>query len=182
MLPWISEVIYYQQKESHIQSSRWLQLATLGLDNYPRVRTVVFRGWSDTSEMKILSDKRSQKYFELESNNKVEICWLFQESKCQFRFRGNSSIDFGKDRLYHWKKLDDLSKSMWSWPSPGDKFELNNNNNNQILIDKNIINNDNFILLRINFIYVEQLLIMNHVHLRRRWMRDNEWNEEQIYP
>ena len=53
--------------------------------------------------MKILTDKGSQKHFELEFNNKVEICLLFQESKCQFRFRGTSRIDFGKGTLYHWK-------------------------------------------------------------------------------
>ena len=50
-----------------------VQLSTIGLDNSPRVRSVVFRGWTDSYEMKILTDKRSQKNFELKSNNQVEI-------------------------------------------------------------------------------------------------------------
>ena len=147
MLKWISELNFYQNKESNIHSLRWVQLATIGLDNSPRVRTVVFRGWTDSYEMKILTDKRSQKFIELESNNNVEICWLFHESKCQFRFRGTSRVDLGKDTLYHWEKLDYQSKSMWSWPTPGNKCELNKNN--QILIENNIIHNKNFILLKI---------------------------------
>ena len=56
--------------------------------------------------MKILTDKTSQKYFELESNNNIEICWLFLESKSKFRFRGTSIIDFSKDTVYNWEKLD----------------------------------------------------------------------------
>ncbi len=71
MLQLISDVNSYQKKESNINSSRCLQLANIGLDNFPRVRTVVCRGWTDSYEMKILTDKRSQKHFELESNNKV---------------------------------------------------------------------------------------------------------------
>ena len=62
MVKWISELNFYQNKESNIHSLRWVQLATIGLDNSPRVRTVVFRGWTDSYEMKILTDKRSQKF------------------------------------------------------------------------------------------------------------------------
>ena len=60
MPPWISHVRSALRKESHIDSSRWLQLATIGIDKTPRVRTVVFRGWSESYEMEIFTDKRSQ--------------------------------------------------------------------------------------------------------------------------
>ena len=122
MPPWLSKLSSIQRKESKFDSSKWLQLATIGIDNKPRVRTVVFRGWSDSYDMKIFTDKRSQKFTELESNNNVEICWLFKESKCQFRFRGNSRIDYSNDTLYHWEKLDYRSKSMLNWPTPGSNF------------------------------------------------------------
>ena len=100
MPTWFSLINYYQEKESEMNSSRWLQMATVCPDNTPRVRTVVFRGWTDSFEMIIFTDKRSQKVGELELNNNVEICWLFPKSKCQFRFRGNSKIDLGKDSSY----------------------------------------------------------------------------------
>jgi len=46
MPPWLNQISYAQRKESQFDSSRWLQLATIGIDNTPRVRTLVFRGWS----------------------------------------------------------------------------------------------------------------------------------------
>ena len=91
-----------KKKESKLNSSRWIQLATIGIDNTPRVRTVVFRGWSESYEMEIYIDKRSLKNEELDLNNNVEVCWLFSKSKFQFRFRGTSRIELGDDRQRHW--------------------------------------------------------------------------------
>ena len=51
--------------------------------------------------MEIYTDSRSQKYDELELNNKVEIRWLFSRSKCQFRLRGKSRIDLGENKWRH---------------------------------------------------------------------------------
>ena len=119
----MSHIRAAQEKDGEINSSRWVQLATIASDNTPRVRTVVFRGWSDSYDMEIFSDKRSEKYNELDLNNNVEICWFFPRCKSQFRFRGTSKFDFGKEKLRHWQKLDDKTKSMWSWPKPGDIFE-----------------------------------------------------------
>ena len=89
MPPWLSHISSAQKKEQNINSSRWVQLATVGFDNTPRVRTVVFRGWSDSYEMKILTDKRSQKYHELELNSNVEICWLFPKIKMPIQTNWN---------------------------------------------------------------------------------------------
>ena len=77
MPPWLSHVRAAQRKESRIDPLGLVQLATIGTDNTPRVRTVVFRGWSQTYEMELYSDKRSQKYYELDLNNNVEICAYF---------------------------------------------------------------------------------------------------------
>ena len=92
MPPWLAQISSAQRRESKINSSRWIQLATIGIDTTPRARTVVFRGWSESYEMEIYIDKRSLKTEELDLNNKVEVCWLFSKSKCQFRFRGTSRI------------------------------------------------------------------------------------------
>ena len=119
MPPWLAQISSAQRKETKLKSSRWIQLATIGIDNTPRVRTVVFRGWSESYEMEIYIDKRSQKNKELDLNNNVELCWLFSKSKCQFRFRGTSRIELGDERKHHWDQLSEKSKSMWSWPSPG---------------------------------------------------------------
>ena len=179
MPPWFSHVVSCQNKESNINSSRWLQLSTVGLDLTPRVRTVVFRGWTDFYEMKLFTDKRSQKISELESNNNVEICWFFYKSSCQFRFRGKSKIVCGEESVNNWNQLSENAKKMWEWPSPGTKFKKKS----QDILTKEEINSlDNFVLMKIEFDQVEQLLLQKTIHFRRRWIKKDEWIEERINP
>ena len=180
MPPWLSQIRYSQSKESNINSSRWIQLATIGIDNMPRVRTVVFRGWSESYEMEIFTDKRSQKNHELDLNNNVEICWLFSRCKCQFRFRGTSRVDLGKDNLKRWSQLNEKSKSMWGWPKPGEKFVLDKEND--LSVKTNREESDNFALLKIKINYVDLLILSKPIHTRRKWIKKNEWIEERINP
>ena len=180
MPSWLTEINSYLKKESKTDSSRFVQLASIGVDNTPRVRTVVFRGWSKSNEMKIITDKRSSKFYELELNNNVEVCWLFKNSRCQFRLRGKSAIDKGIDKSYHWDKLDDNSKSMWSWPAPGEKFILSSFNRK--VLDENSSILDNFILLKIDIFHIDQLILDEPYHYRRHWIKKNEWIEERINP
>ena len=168
MPPWLNQISYAQRKESQFDSSRWLQLATIGIDNTPRVRTVVFRGWSEAYEMEIYSDKRSQKNYELAFNNNVEICWLFSKSKCQFSFRGKSRIDLGHDRIVHWEKLSERSKSMCSCPTPGDYYDVDKTKNLSVNNIEEELNN--FTLLKIEITNVDQLMLKDPIHIRRRWI------------
>ena len=180
MPPWLFFINAAQRKESRSSSNRWLQLATVSKDNTPRVRTVVFRGWSKSYEMEILTDKRSQKFSELVLNNNVEICWFFSKAKCQFRLRGKSIIDEGKDTIRHWEKLTESSKMMWSWPCPGDSFvsEIKN----ELESHKDMGVPDNFSLLKIKVSHVDQLTLNKPVHIRKRWILKDAWIEERVNP
>ena len=180
MPPWLFFINSAQRKESRSTTSRWVQLATIGIDNTPRVRTVVFRGWSKSFDMEILTDKRSQKFNELELNNQVEICWLFSKAKCQFRLRGKSTIDSGVDSIRHWEKLTESSKSMWSWPIPGDSFV--SENKNAFEYDKNLCMPDNFSLIKIKVNHVDQLILNKPIHIRKRWTLRDSWIEERVNP
>ena len=180
MPPWFSQFSSALKNESKLVSSRWIQLATIGIDNTPRVRTVVFRGWSDSYEMEIYIDKRSQKYYELNLNNNVEICWVFINSKCQFRFRGTSKIYIGKDNLRHWDKLSDRSKSMWGWPKPGDNFMFDKKFESSIKSMERLSNN--FSLLKIDIKHVDQLIIRRPIHIRRKWVREEVLIEKRVDP
>ena len=180
MPPWLPHLISAQKKNSKVRSSRWVQLATISKENTPRVRTVVFRGWSNSYEMNILTDSRSEKFNELEFNNNVEVCWLFTKSKCQFRFRGKSSIDNSSDTFRHWDKLDKEAQSLWRWPAPGKKYQPNRNENIKKKDNPKII--DNFVLLKIKIFHVDQLILNKPIHIRRQWIRDKDWIEERINP
>ena len=146
------------------------------MDKTPRVRSVVFRGWTDSYEIKILTDKRSHKFSELNLNNNVEVCWFFINSKCQFRFRGSSSFDQGNDTLDHWNQIDDQSKIMWSWPTPG-AISINNDENN-LKIKSNSKISENFVLIKIKILHVDQLILQKPIHMRRQWSINKEWIEE----
>ena len=181
MPPWLSQISSALKKESKFNSTRWVQLATIGIDNTPRVRTVVFRGWSKSYEMEIYSDKRTQKFHELDLNNNVEICWLFSESKCQFRFRGTSSINLGKVNRPHWDQLSGKSKLMWSWSYPGDYYVPRQTERlSEKAIEVDLLNN--FVLLKINITQVDQLILNKTIHKRIRWVLKDDWIEERINP
>ncbi len=180
MPPWLSQIKAAQQKESNSISSTWIQLATIGTDKTPRVRTVVFRGWSESYEMEIFTDKRSQKYSELDLNNSVEICWLFSRCRCQFRFRGTSRIVLGKENLQYWNQLNEKSKSMWSWPKPGDRFVSKKRTDLSVKSNEKL--SENFALLKIHITDVDQLLLTDPIHTRRKWLKKKEWIEELVNP
>ena len=50
MPPWLSKLIYLQQRESESYLSKLIQLATVSHENKPKVKTFVFRRWSDSLE------------------------------------------------------------------------------------------------------------------------------------
>ena len=180
MPPWLSHIVSAQRKESNIHSSRWVQLATIGKDSTPRVRTVVFRGWSDSYEMEIFTDNRSQKYVELDLNNNVEICWVFSKANCQFRLRGTSRFEIGIEKDIQWKRISEKSKTMWSWPCPGEKYVFGQTNNHQFQEKEDASNN--FSILKIEINHVDQLILHKPIHTRRIWIREKEWIEKRINP
>ena len=180
MPPWLPQISSCQKKESKLPSSKYVQLSTIGIDKSPRVRTVVFRGWSDSYKMKIFTDKRSLKIKEIKNNKNVEICWYFQKSRCQFRLRGIAFIDYGKDYFNSWKNLNEEAKSTWGWPNPGDKYI--DNNNIGLTNNLNTAFIDNFILLKIEIFYVDKLLLSKPNQFRNRWILNKHWCEERINP
>jgi len=130
--------------------------------------------------MEIYIDKRSQKYQELDLNNNVEICWFFSKSNCQFRFRGTSEIVSSRDNLIHWDQLSEFSKSMWNWPSPGELFAIDKNKKSSFKTQEKL--SINFAVLKIDINQVDQLLLHQPIHTRRRWTREKEWIEARINP
>ena len=88
--PWRPLLRGARQREGRSPQARWLQLATLGTDGAPRVRTLVFRGWGGPAQLDLLTDRRSSKSEELKAEPRVELCWLLPGAR-----------------------------SLWGWPEPG---------------------------------------------------------------
>ena len=78
--------------------SRYVQLATHGLDGFPSVRTVVQRGFLESTDesrllLKFVTDRRSQKIQELQASHNVEACWYFASHE-QLRLKGTMQVPF----------------------------------------------------------------------------------------
>lgn len=121
----LKKSIAKNKRDAH---NRYFQLATVAGDGTPRVRMVVFRGFSDDGlSLSIITDTRSQKISELASCSSVEIGWYFTHTREQYRFRCDSKIytaaDDSQDALDKrervWSALSEAAKEQFFWITPG---------------------------------------------------------------
>ena len=126
--PWRSSLSSAIHRNRSKPYSRYFQLATVTPEGYPTNRTVVFRGFLDDeqSSLKIITDLRSAKIPDIESQEIGEICWYFTKTREQFRISGNlrlitvkeADLDLQKARKIAWHDLSDGARSQFAWPDP----------------------------------------------------------------
>tara|TARA_Y100000589_G_C27164301_1_gene634122 strand:+ start:729 stop:1277 length:549 start_codon:yes stop_codon:yes gene_type:complete len=174
---WRQKLKASQSKESKLISNRWIQLANISKNNQPRVRTVVFRGWLENNDMLIYTDKRSEKFEDLEINNNVEVLWLFLKSKSQYRFKGTAHKIADDDK--YWNNLSDKSKITWFWSTPRKKIIKNET---AITVNEMISKPNNFLALKIIIDEVDLLKLENPVHKRFIWKKNNDWECIEVNP
>lgn len=182
--PWRALVRGALQREGRSPGATWLQLATTAEDGTPRVRTLVFRGWSSRGELELLTDVRSDKPSELLSQPRVELCWLFRKAREQFRLRGTAVLVSAEQEpealLDHWQRLSPSGRMVWAWPSPGEPFHLQGPWPEEVADDEPI--SDHLLIMRIALDRVEQLDLKPHPHLRRCWTVQDGWTEQLLNP
>ncbi|WNN90492.1 Npun_F5749 family FMN-dependent PPOX-type flavoprotein [Gloeocapsopsis dulcis] len=124
--PWRSPLARALHKNP--QPSRYLQLATVRLDNRPANRTVVFRGFlEDTDQLKFIVDARTQKPEQIAHQPWAEACWYFIDTREQFRIGGYLNL-VGEDhpdttlqqaRQNTWREISDAARLLFAFPHPG---------------------------------------------------------------
>ena len=174
---WRQRLKASQIKEGKLASNRWIQIANVSKNNQPRVRTVVFRGWLDNSTMLIYTDKRSQKYTDLEINNNIEALWLFFKTKSQYRFKGK--VYEVEENNKYWDNLFDRSKDQWFWPNPGKKIGKKHTTPS---ISDTISKPSNFSVLKIKINEVDLLKLESPLHKRYIWKEIDNWECTEVYP
>ncbi|MDJ0902822.1 MAG: pyridoxamine 5'-phosphate oxidase family protein [Xenococcus sp. MO_188.B8] len=109
--------------------SRYFQLATVSPEGLPKNRTVVFRGFLEsTNTIQIITDSRSQKAAQIFNQPWGEICWYFTKTREQFRISGylqlvdcdNDDLELIAARKAAWQKISDNARSQFMWPNPGE--------------------------------------------------------------
>jgi len=182
--PWRTLLRGARQREGRSPQARWLQLATLGLDGAPRVRTLVFRGWAGAATLDLLTDGRSGKAAELIAESRVELCWLLPKARAQYRLRGQRLTLTPQQeqdaRSRHWQQLNHGARALWGWPLPAEPFEAEGPWPSELADDTPLP--ACFTLLRIAIEQVELLELGDHPHQRRRWCADQGWAEQRLNP
>ena len=182
---WRQRLRAAQQREGRSPSSRWLQLASIGIDGSTRVRTLVFRGWTGDSQLNLFSDQRSRKHEELRVQPRVEVCWLLPKAKHQYRLRGTihlHSPDPGSDACQQaWSSLTDSGRALWFWPPPGLPFQSDANFPEKVATDQQAPSH--FLLLQLQIARVELLDLGRHPHQRLCWIeQEGGWIEQRLNP
>ena len=121
----LDHAIARNRRDAH---HRYVHLATLGEDGYPANRTVVFRGFGDAGELKIVTDRRSGKVSQIAASSAAEVCWYFTRSREQFRIRGRLSIIDAESsgaagRQAAWQALSEAAREQFYWAPPGEPLD-----------------------------------------------------------
>ncbi len=163
-------------KEGKSVSKRWIQIATTSKDNLPRLRTVVFRGWSEADSMLIYTDRRSEKINDININNNVELLWLFPKSKSQYRLKGEAYEI--KENIRFWDNLSENSKKTWFWPKPGDRLSQRSAYDKPSKLERP----ETFTVLEVKMNYVELLKLERPIHKRCCWTKEKAWKCIELNP
>jgi PPOX class probable FMN-dependent enzyme len=126
--PWRSPLAIALERNPH-STARYVQLATVGANNRPANRTVVFRGFLlDSDQLKFVIDARSQKVVQIKQQPWAEACWYFPETREQFRFSGSLTLvqadypdlSLQQARQTTWQRLSNATRIQYTWPNPGE--------------------------------------------------------------
>jgi len=127
LAPWRSLLARSLHRNRSKPQSRYFQLATVQSNGKPANRTVVFRGFVETSNhLKIVTDRRSEKIEQIQQQPWGEICWYFSKSREQFRLGGELILigdrdrdsEFYTERQNTWENLSDSARLQFVWPHP----------------------------------------------------------------
>ena len=157
---------------------RYFTLATLGLENIPRLRTVVLRKITDDLTLTFYTDKRSKKIAHLKENNKVSLLFYHPKKLLQVQIEGIATIIDDKTKLKDsWNEVQPNSRKDYTTDcAPGSPID--NPDSVSYLEDKNY-----FCQVEITPLKIEYLKLKRPNHLRIRYSKTNtDWVGEFLVP
>ncbi|MBT0586427.1 pyridoxamine 5'-phosphate oxidase family protein [Alteromonas oceanisediminis] len=169
--------------------SRYFQLATacesLGIAN----RTVVFRGFDESSRVLVITDTRTAKWSALKKDPKAAICWYFTDTREQYRLSGKATL-VAHDSEEHnalltryWHDLSNAAKCQFLWGTPGERRD----DGNSLRVSAETIPDlppSHFCLLAIDINHADYLNLRGDPQQRIRYTlnRQKQWRAIDIIP
>jgi len=160
-------------------------LATIDKNGAPRVRSVICRKISPDGSVWVISDARSEKNEHLKVSPHAEICFWLPGRREQFRVGGSmkvwSATSNEPGRMELWKSINDATRAMYFWPSPGAK-RIDPPESFPLAVDASKPPPVSFEVLILRPRRVVHLQLSVHPHRRRRWMLAGNWSAAEVNP
>ena len=103
-------------------ASKLLSLGTIGLDGSPKVRTMVYRGFtSDSQDLMLSTDARSAKINEIQADPRMSVAWYFPITWQQLRMEGVARIttsDADPEAMRCFQLLSPKTRASFAAPYP----------------------------------------------------------------
>ena len=173
----------------NITYARYLQLATVGAENRPANRTVVFRGfYGDKDCLKFAIDSRSEKVRQIAVHPWAEACWYFTETREQFRVSGllhlvkmdDADMALQQARQASWQELSNNARLQFAWANP--RQPRNDDTNFNPPAPHPVKPLDNFCLLLLEPMQVDYLRLLGNPQNRYIYRRNKGWVVDEVNP
>ncbi|WP_289644841.1 pyridoxamine 5'-phosphate oxidase family protein [Maribacter aestuarii] len=181
----MTEVFFQELKEELSKSIvkkghpfRYFTLATVGLDNMARLRTVVLRRISEDLTLTFYTDKRSKKMIHLKENKKISALFYHPKKLLQIKVEGTASVITDPALLKkYWHGIQPSSRKDYiTSNAPGSTIK------NPDLVEY-LSDEDYFCMVEITPHKIEYLKLKRPNHIRVRYSRsDEDWLGEFLVP
>ena len=195
---WRSHLARNLHQHRNYPEARFLQLATIGLDQRPRNRTVVFRGFLEDKDrpkdcpkdcLKMVTDIRSQKSAQIAVNPWAEVNWYFTKTRSQFRILGklilvdheHQNSELQSARTASWQAISEPARMQFAWAHPREPRSVNPSKVTSLDPNQPL---PFFCLLLLEPIEVDRLELRGSPQDRYLYLRDEQgnWTEQQVNP
>lgn len=153
-------------------------LATTGVDNYARLRTMALRKVSKNLKLTFFTDGRSKKIIHIKENKKVSLLFYHSEKQLQLRIQAMATIKTNREPTKKiWNELGPESKKSYTTKdAPGSPLQSST-------VVEYLRNGDYFSIVEIKPYKIEYLKLEKPEHVRIRFLKeDTGWRGEFLVP
>lgn len=169
--------------EAGVKSSshpfHFFTLATTGINEVPRLRTVVLRKVSKDMTLSIYTDKRSRKVTHIKEHNKVCLLFYHPDKLMQIKIDGVAFLEKDQEKLNKiWNKFDEPTRKDYiTVKGPGTRIE----HLEQI---EYLDTSQNFAVMHIEPYKVEYLKLKrpNHIRVQYTFNERGTWDSYFLVP
>jgi len=158
---------------------KYFTLATLGVDQFARLRLVALRNVSDDLKLTFFTDKRSKKVLHIKENNRVSLLFYNHKKLIQLRIEGIARIN--KDQFQIQKSWEQVGpearKDFISKEAPGST--LKDPDTLEYLVE-----GDYFSIVEIDPFRIEYLKLKKNRHTKIKYAKElsGGWTSEYLVP